>query len=78
LQVRVLDALAGVDPPFVLSGGAALAGVHLGHRTTRDLDLFWRNRDRLGDLPDIVKGRLTTLGLSVDTLQTAPSSSNCR
>jgi hypothetical protein len=73
LQVRVLDALAGVDPPFVLSGGAALAGVHLGHRTTRDLDLFWRNRDRLGDLPDIVKGRLTTLGLSVETLQTAPS-----
>jgi hypothetical protein len=40
--------------------------------------LFWRNRDRLGDLPDIVKARLTTLGLSVDTLQTAPSSSNCR
>lgn len=73
LQVRVLDALAGVDPPFVLTGGGALAGVHLGHRTTRDLDLFWRNRDRLGNLPDLVRQRLTNVGLSVKSLQTAPS-----
>jgi len=44
IQKRVLEALASVEPPFVLGGGAALAGVYLGHRTTRDLDLFWRNR----------------------------------
>jgi predicted nucleotidyltransferase component of viral defense system len=62
-----------VDPPFVLTGGGALAGVHLGHRTTRDLDLFWRNRDRLGNLPDLVRQRLTNVGLSVKSLQTAPS-----
>ncbi|MDP9190580.1 MAG: nucleotidyl transferase AbiEii/AbiGii toxin family protein [Acidobacteriota bacterium] len=71
--MRVLDALAGVDPPFVLTGGGALAGVHLGHRTTRDLDLFWRNRDGLGILPHIAEQRLTDRGLSVRTMQTTPA-----
>lgn len=73
LQTRVLGALADVEPPFILSGGAALAGVHLGHRTTRDLDLFWRNRARLGDVPDAVEQRLTNLGLSVAAVQTSLS-----
>ena len=73
LQLRVLESLAGVEPRFVLSGGAALAGVHLGHRTTRDLDLFWRLREELGDLPGIVEHRLTNSGLSVTSLQTTPS-----
>lgn len=39
LQARVLVALSPLSPPAVLTGGGALAGVHLGHRTTRDLDL---------------------------------------
>jgi len=65
--------LGGIEPPFVLSGGAALAGFHLGHRTTRDLDLFWRNRADLGDLPHVVQQRLTGAGLSVTTLQTTPA-----
>jgi hypothetical protein len=37
LQQRVLEVLSTVEPPFTLGGGGALAGVHLGHRTTRDL-----------------------------------------
>lgn len=73
LQLRVLESLAGVEPRFVLSGGAALAGVHLGHRTTRDLDLFWRLREELDDLPGIVEQRLTNSGLSVTTLQRTPA-----
>jgi hypothetical protein len=73
LQLRVLEALAAVEPRFVLSGGAALAGVHLAHRATRDLDLFWRNRAELGDLPRAVEQRLTSHGLSIATIQTAPS-----
>jgi hypothetical protein len=28
---------------WTLSGGGALAGVHTQHRTTRDLDLFYRD-----------------------------------
>lgn len=73
LQTRVLGTLAEVDPPFVLSGGAALAGIHLGHRTTRDLDLFWRNRAQLGDLPQIVAQHLQNGGLTVATVQSAPA-----
>jgi hypothetical protein len=41
LQQKILACLAQMDPPWTLIGGAALAGFHLHHRTTRDLDLFW-------------------------------------
>jgi len=73
IQKRVLEALATVEPPFVLSGGAALAGVYLAHRTTRDLDLFWRNRDALEGLSDVVSANISTAGLAVETLHTSPA-----
>jgi len=73
LQHRVLDALDGFEPPFVLTGGGALAGVHLRHRGTRDLDLFWRHHEKLNDLPDRVIEHLTAHGLSVSTLRSAPA-----
>jgi hypothetical protein len=50
LQRRILRALARLEPPWTLSGGGALVGFHLGHRETRDLDLFWRERGELGEL----------------------------
>jgi hypothetical protein len=31
---------AGLQPPWTLTGGGALAGFHTKHRETRDLDLF--------------------------------------
>ncbi len=40
LQLKVLDAFFALESRFFLTGGAALAGFHLGHRTTEDLDLF--------------------------------------
>lgn len=40
LQREVLDAFFQRERGFYLTGGAALAGFHLGHRTTDDLDLF--------------------------------------
>jgi len=40
LQRDVLDAFFVRERGFFLTGGAALAGFHLGHRTTDDLDLF--------------------------------------
>jgi hypothetical protein len=49
-QHRILGLLAGIIPRWTLTGGGALAGVHLGHRETRDLDLFWRSRAELGTL----------------------------
>jgi hypothetical protein len=40
LQREVLDAFFQRERGFFLTGGAALAGFHLGHRATDDLDLF--------------------------------------
>jgi len=73
LQRRILRALAGLTPPWTLTGGGALAGVHLGHRETRDLDLFWRNRGELGSLVSDTVGALRAEGLRVETLRTAPA-----
>lgn len=41
LQVRLIAILADVSPSWILTGGAALVGVHSAHRSTRDLDLRW-------------------------------------
>jgi hypothetical protein len=70
LQERVLIALAGMAPPWTLSGGGALAGFHTAHRDTRDLDLFWQQRSELGDAAIQVRERLEGAGLTVATLQT--------
>lgn len=40
LQEDFLDAFFRLDQRFFLTGGAALAGFHLTHRETQDLDLF--------------------------------------
>lgn len=71
LQWRILAALTTVEPPFTLTGGGALAGVHLHHRDTRDLDLFWRERDQLGDLAEKVRKRLLADGLTVTAVETS-------
>jgi hypothetical protein len=73
LQTRVLESLSGIEPRFVLTGGAALVAVHLKHRTTRDLDLFWRDRALLGALVTAVRARLESLGLEVTDLEASPS-----
>ncbi len=36
----LLQAFFSKENRFFLTGGAALAGFHLGHRETHDLDLF--------------------------------------
>ncbi len=40
LQQEVLNGFFKYEGHFFLTGGAALAGFHLQHRTTKDLDLF--------------------------------------
>jgi predicted nucleotidyltransferase component of viral defense system len=72
LQKRVLESLAAVRPPFILGGGGALAGVHLAHRKTRDLDLFWREQAQLGEIPAQIEARLREEGLTVASLQRSP------
>ena len=70
LQSEVLVALAGIEPPWALTGGGALAGFHLGHRTTRDLDLFWHDCDSVAEVRREVKDRLKSAGFEVAELRT--------
>jgi hypothetical protein len=73
LQRRILRVLAEMTPRWTLTGGGALAGVHLGHRATRDLDLFWRNRAELGTLVADALSVLRADGLDAQILRTAPA-----
>ncbi len=73
LQLEALRALTGVEPPWTLTGGGALAGAWLGHRETRDLDLFWRDRESLGELPDRIEDRLRAAGLTVVARERTPA-----
>lgn len=55
-----------------LTGGGALAGYHLGHRTTEDLDLFLAEARRFDREPDTVVEALDASGLDVETMQRHP------
>jgi hypothetical protein len=58
-QREVLAAFFERQDGFFLTGGAALAGFHLHHRTTKDLDLF-----TIEDLVD--EGEQTIMGIARD------------
>lgn len=73
LQERILRLLAAACRGWRLTGGAALVGFHLAHRTTRDLDLLWSGLERLDRVPEEVRAALEADQLSVATVQTAPS-----
>jgi hypothetical protein len=73
LQRRIVRVLATLTPPWTLTGGGALAGVHLGHRTTRDLDLFWRDRTTLGRSVTEAVELLRGDHLDVIALRTSPT-----
>jgi len=73
LQEKILVLLAEVTPPWTLTGGGALAGFHLAHRATRDLDLFWHGRSELGSLGSETVRLLKRAGLSVEAVQSAPA-----
>lgn len=69
LQRAVLEALAPSVPPWTLSGGGALVGYHLGHRTTRDLDLFLHGHASLEDFAERAVQRLRDAGMEVHSVQ---------
>lgn len=58
-----------MEPRWTLTGGAALAGFHLAHRTTRELDLFWNGAVVLGDVDRRLITALRADGLTVETAQ---------
>ena len=73
LQRRVLVILADTEPPWTLTGGGALVGIHLHHRTTRDLDLFWHGHEHLGPEREECVRRLRAEGLEVESIQREPA-----
>jgi hypothetical protein len=71
LQKEFLDAFFRREDRFFLTGGAALAGFHLGHRETHDLDLFTVT-DALDDGFALASEIAREDGASVESIQTAP------
>ena len=71
LQKEFLDAFFRREDRFFLTGGAALAGFHLGHRETHDLDLFTLT-DALDDGFVLASEIARDDGASLESIQTAP------
>jgi hypothetical protein len=65
--------LAGLEPAWTLTGGAALVGFHTRHRETRDLDLFFRPRRSLDRSVAAVRERLEAAGITVQVIRTTPA-----
>jgi len=73
LQRRTLALLAPLSPGFVLTADGALAGFHLHHGVTRDLDLLFRGKWELTTEPADATALLHAAGLEVESLQASPS-----
>lgn len=71
LQKRFLQAFFSREKRFFLTGGAALAGFHLGHRETHDLDLFTL-MDVMKEGSSAVAEAATEMGASLESIQTSP------
>jgi Nucleotidyl transferase AbiEii toxin, Type IV TA system len=73
LQWRVLRGMAAAMPQLFLSGGAALAGFHLKHRPTTDLDFFTTDRDAMAAALGALRDVATSMGATVEIRQQTPS-----
>ena len=71
-QHQLLDAFFERSEAFFLTGGGALAGFHLGHRTTEDLDLFTTAED-LDAGVDALRDAASSLGASIEGIRTSPT-----
>lgn len=71
-QREVLDAFFQRERGFFLTGGAALAGFHLGHRTTDDLDLFTLQQAAFERSRFVVADVAAAIGAQLDIRQDAP------
>jgi predicted nucleotidyltransferase component of viral defense system len=72
LQREVLDAFFRRERGFFLTGGAALAGFHLGHRTTDDLDLFTTQQAAFERGRHVLSDVAAALGGEIQVRQDAP------
>lgn len=72
LQHQFLTHFFRLEYGFFLTGGAALAGYHLQHRDTDDLDLFTADTDAFERARSVVGAIADELGLSLTVVQNAP------
>ena len=72
LQREVLDAFFRRERGYRLTGGAALAGFHLRHRRTEDLDLFTRDADAFARGRSVLAEVAATVGGTLQVRQDAP------
>lgn len=72
LQREVLAAFFDREQGFFLTGGAALAGYHLGHRETLDLDLFTTDAEAFERSRHVLADLASVLGAHLSVRQDAP------
>lgn len=71
-QREVLESFFRRTQAFHLTGGGALAGFHLGHRTTQDLDLFTTSPGELEDGERVLQAAADELGAVLEQLKSYP------
>jgi predicted nucleotidyltransferase component of viral defense system len=72
LQHDVVEAFFSEPSAFFLTGGAALAGYHLGHRFTDDLDLFSPPSESMELAVQRLRRAAAAIGATVESVQEAP------
>jgi predicted nucleotidyltransferase component of viral defense system len=72
LQDAVLEAFFRAEREFFLSGGAALAGFHLCHRETTDLDLFTSSAEAFERSRFVLPNVVHAMSASVVVRQESP------
>lgn len=72
LQQDLLREFFARERRFVLTGGGALVGYHLRHRTSDDLDLFAKPPVDIEDARRAMTGAAVALGATVESLRTYP------
>lgn len=72
LQREVLRAFFAREQGFFLTGGAALAGFHLRHRETTDLDFFTHAADAFERGRHVLAAAATDVGATLSVRQDAP------
>lgn len=72
LQLDVLREFFRLERRFVLTGGGALVGFHLHHRTSKDLDLFAKPPVDLADGRHAIDAAALALGATVEPVKSFP------
>lgn len=72
-QFEVLKKFFRMDPGFFLTGGAALSEFYLGHRSSKDLDLFSTEDAAYSKGKTLLEAVAREMGAILEPLQTTPT-----